>query len=362
MATVAIFQHNDKTPMIFCLRPCPIKKKVRQLIEKSGGFCFPSVLHVPPHYRKNAIVLVPDGEPIKEENSLRASYINDCVKAGQLLPQNDYRSNNDGSIKISVSGTEGRSSYTKTEDKHILLYVRQNTKKNTNLTGNSFWKKLESQNMLQLQGRSWQSMRDRYLKHLRGNESQYNLDVSTTGPLPMPPPVKKKNDIARGREEVCEKSFLDDDYFSRNDEAEGGFLAQIEARRDTLSPGLSPKEYESLIDEFVKSVQKAVDLDIKVIHKILFKCNGQEDVAKYYISHRAFPEGFHMVSDEGDKLLLRCLHNPDICDEGPAIRLAEELGRDVVLDRAAALIGVSRSDFEYMQQIPWDFKSFSASV
>lgn len=358
MATVAIFQHNDRSPMIFCLRPCPIKKKIRQLIENSGGFCFPSILHVPPHYRNSAIVLVPDGEPITDKNSLRASYIKDCVKAGRLLPQSGYNKNNDGSINISVSGVEGRSSYTITEDKHILLYVRQNSKKNTNLIGNSFWKKLESQNMLQLQGRSWQSMRDRYLKHLRGNESQYNLDIPTTGPLPMPPPAKKKHMKIKVHEEVNDvNSLLDDDDLGGHDEAGGGFLAQIEARRDTLSPGLSPKEYDALIDDFVKSIQKEVDMDTKVIHKILFKCNGNEDVARYYINHGVFPKGFRMVSDEGDKLLLKCLLNPNICDEGPAIRLAEELGHDVILDRAAALIGVSRSDFEYMKQIPWDMNS-----
>lgn len=356
MATVAIFQYSDRSPMIFCLRPCPIKKKVRQLIEKSGGFCFPSILHVPPHYRNSAIVLIPDGEPITDKDALRVSYIKDCVKAGRLLPQNAYRSSNDGSIEVSVSGAGGRSSYSKTENKHILLYVQQNTKKNTNLTGNSFWKKLESQNMLQLQGRSWQSMRDRYLKHLRGNESEYNLDIPTTGPLPMPPPTKKRQEIMQVHEETSDNdSVFDDD--GGYDDVGGGFLAQIEARRDTLSPGLSPKEYESLIDDFVKSIQKDSHIDIKAIHKILFKCNGNEDVARYYISHGVFPKDFRMVSDEGDKLLLKCLLNPDFCDEGPAIRLAEDLGRDVVLNRAAALIGVSRFDFEYMQQIPWDFGS-----
>lgn len=59
-----------------------------------------------------------------------------------------------------------------------------------------------------------------------------------------------------------------------------------------------------------------------------------------------------MFSDEEDEILIRCLNNPSTCDESPAWRLSETIGKNAVLRRAAALLGVSKSEFQYMKNIP----------
>ncbi|XP_077971225.1 telomeric repeat-binding factor 2-interacting protein 1-like [Styela clava] len=348
-----LFQNEDETPMVFVIRPCSIKAEVKKHIIQGGGLCFPYIEKVPFGYRDNAIFLLPDGEVSWKENTISARYILDSANSGSLMPQERYHCR-PSNYNVNGNDAEGRMTYTKTEDINILLYVRDSKLKDKRkLSGNEFWKKLEKQNMFQLKGRSWQSLRDRYLKHLKGRESSYPLEGRVLGPLPTPP--QNRNTTMPGTSAKSTSIPAQLDIVTTSDLEEkrpGSFLAEIESRRNSLSPGLSQKEYYVLINDFVKSMQKVTKLDSKSIYKVLFKCNGNEDIAKYYIYQGEVPEGFHLFTDSEDKILLKCLLNPTTCDEEPARKLAKIYGERPVTDRAAALLGVSRNDFNYMQSIP----------
>lgn len=348
-----LFQNKDKSPMVFCLRPCSIKAEVKKHIVHGGGLCFQNVVKVPAQYRDDVIFLLPDGEVSWEPNTLSARYILDSASNERLMPKERYFCRPINS-EVNVNGIEGRMPYTKTEDINILLYVRDvKIKDKSRLSGNAFWKKLEKENMFQLKGRSWHSLRDRYLKHLKGHESEYPLEGRVLGPLPMPPQtISGSSPGTSNAKSPSKRPTKLDGIQTAEDKRPGSFLAEIESRRNSLSPGLSQKEYYVLINDFINSMQKATKLDSKCIYKVFFKCNGNEDIARYYLLHGECPEGFHMFTDIEDKILLKCLLNPTTCDEEPAMKLAASLGKQVVTDRAAALLGVSRSDFIYMQNIP----------
>ena len=66
---------------------------------------------------------------------------------------------------------KARKLYTKDEDRKIRDYVKAN-KFQFCVAGNELWKKLQRSN--QIPGRTWQSLRDRYLKYLK-NKPQKTL-------------------------------------------------------------------------------------------------------------------------------------------------------------------------------------------
>lgn len=338
-----IFRNKDKSPMTFCLRPCGIKAQVKNEITKGGGLCFSNQAKVPIEYREKTITLLPEGEVSWNINTISARYIIDCSKEGKLLPKDHYACL---PIREEPDISKGRKEYSRKEDINILLYVRDNAGTDK-LNGNTFWKKLEKLNMFQLHGRSWHSLRDRYLKHLKGREDEYPLGGRDIGPLPMPPEAKKKTPP-----KVHRPLDLPTESSPKKGDLPGSFLARVESKRNDLSPGLTRKSYDVLIGDFETTMQKKTGLDSKSILKALYKCNGDESIAKFYLINGKWPEGYHAFTDQEDEVLLKCLLNPTTCDETPAKRLADELGEQIVLRRAAALLGVTRNDYNYMKNIP----------
>ena len=66
-----------------------------------------------------------------------------------------------------------RRSYSKEEDVIILNFIIKN-KRFADIRGNELWKVIEARNLLD--GRSWQSMKERFRKVILPKISQYDLD------------------------------------------------------------------------------------------------------------------------------------------------------------------------------------------
>ncbi|KAG8436199.1 hypothetical protein GDO86_007344 [Hymenochirus boettgeri] len=81
----------------------------------------------------------------------------------------------------------GRNPYTKEEDLAILQYVRVNAPGKGTVTGNALWKEMEKKRVVR---RTWQAMKDRYHRHLKGR-----------GDYKLPPVTVSKTSSDYGQEE-----------------------------------------------------------------------------------------------------------------------------------------------------------------
>ncbi|XP_029455519.1 telomeric repeat-binding factor 2-interacting protein 1 [Rhinatrema bivittatum] len=186
-----LFVKEDGSPMRFYLRPCAAKRQLHPLILHGGGVM--CRLQEP-----GAVLLREPGEapPAGAAGESEASgsayisvrYVTDCVERNEKLDVCDYQLRGAAG---NVSGTccahelprflgSGRTAFSRAEDVAILVYLRDHAAPESGYAGNAIWKELQR---LQLTRHSWQAMRDRYLKHLRGREDSYQLEVRTLVPL-----------------------------------------------------------------------------------------------------------------------------------------------------------------------------------
>ncbi|CAD7689168.1 unnamed protein product [Nyctereutes procyonoides] len=73
----------------------------------------------------------------------------------------------------------GRIAFTDADDVAILTYVKENARSPSSVTGTALWKAMEKSSLTE---HSWQSLKDRYLKHLRGQEHKYLLGDAPVSP------------------------------------------------------------------------------------------------------------------------------------------------------------------------------------
>ncbi|KAJ8259900.1 hypothetical protein GJAV_G00174720 [Gymnothorax javanicus] len=156
-----LFLSETGRPMRFYLRPGATKAQLLPIITAGGGV----VCRV---QEPDAILLLDPEEinvvPVHAATRYVSSqYILDCVEKNQQLEVDDYRFKDDsvqiGSAKSKREGS-GRMGYTSEEDAAILGFVRGRLRE---VNGNRLWKEMEREAVT---SHSWQSMRDRYRKHL----------------------------------------------------------------------------------------------------------------------------------------------------------------------------------------------------
>lgn len=149
--------------MRFYIRPGPAKAQLYDVITSGGGIL--CRIREP-----GAILLTDPNEALgTSDNSgqfyVSTQYIWDCVKENQQLDEKNYRLRTTQKIQTrslrSKEGAVGRMSYTAEEDEAILNFI---SKRLTEARGNAVWQLMEKQKVT---SHSWQSMKDRYLKHLR---------------------------------------------------------------------------------------------------------------------------------------------------------------------------------------------------
>ncbi|XP_033014798.1 telomeric repeat-binding factor 2-interacting protein 1 isoform X2 [Lacerta agilis] len=160
------FQREDGSPLSFYVRPGAAKVELAPLILRHGG----RLCRI---QEPGAVLLARPGEvpPRASGVFISASYVADCVARQELLPLETYRLQTPPvTADTGAASAEGRLPFSEAEDRAILLHLRRNKRggRQAAASGNAVWKEMEE---ARVTPHSWQAMRDRYLKHLRGKEN-----------------------------------------------------------------------------------------------------------------------------------------------------------------------------------------------
>lgn len=187
-----LFVREDGSSMSFYVRPSPAKRRLSTLILHGGG----TLCRV---QEPGAVLLAQPGEAAAEASGdfISTQYILDCVERNERLDLEAYRL---GSAADQAPETKpgaqaeggaasaaqpepqshgGRIAFTDADDVAILTYVKENARSPSSVTGTALWKAMEKSSLTQ---HSWQSLKDRYLKHLRGQEHKYLLGDAPVSP------------------------------------------------------------------------------------------------------------------------------------------------------------------------------------
>ncbi|XP_078517337.1 uncharacterized protein LOC144782067 [Lissotriton helveticus] len=176
-----LFLQEDGSPMHFYVPPGPWKRLLSPLIEHGGGLLCRM-------RQPRALLLAPPGEGFKggPDAYISARFVAECVRAGELLDPDAFRLVPEElttrpccSHELVPGRLNGRSSFTRAEDLAILMYIRDYVPVGASVTGTTVWKEMS---LVQLTRHSWQAMKSRYLKKLRGRESEYQLQARTVIP------------------------------------------------------------------------------------------------------------------------------------------------------------------------------------
>lgn len=165
--SAVLFLNAKGEPMRFFIRPGPTKVQLQPLILNGGGVLCRT-------QDPNAILLADPGDITSAVGSaghfyISSQYVRDCVVQNQQLDIERYRFGNSLPIQTRAVSRKrrgmGRMGYSPEDDTAILSFIAKRQKE---AKGNRVWQQMEHQGVT---GHSWQSMKDRFLKHL-----QYKLE------------------------------------------------------------------------------------------------------------------------------------------------------------------------------------------
>ncbi|XP_074865181.1 telomeric repeat-binding factor 2-interacting protein 1 isoform X1 [Carettochelys insculpta] len=346
----ALFQHDDGSPMRFYVRPGPAKVQLAPLILAGGGrLCR---LQEP-----GAVLLAQPGERVAAGNFVSTEYVRRCVESNERLPLERYRLAAAPAPSLGVS-LGGRSAFTAAEDEAILLHVREQTR--GSVRGTALWKEMER---ARLTPHSWQAMRDRYLRHLRGQEHKYLLHSGAAESW-----RKKAADVSQ---EVAQDKLTEGFFQLANQEFEGS-----ESENETVGPqeenpakvedlkspettassqkiGLkelataedsavieTPQEEEETIRscpsptevaDAVKTVQHFMEefsVDLSTVTQAFLKNSGEVEATSYFLQTSHHLDGYPIWSRQDDLDLQKA-------DENVRNKLIAKFGAQNVLKRVA---------------------------
>lgn len=176
-----LFLNEKGAPMRFFIRPGPTKMQIQPLITNGGGVLCRT-------QESRAIMLADPGEISSFADGawqfyISTQYIHDCVLQNQLVDLESYRFKNVQPIQTKTASRKQRSSgrmgYSPEDDTAILDFI---SKRRQEAKGNRVWQLMARQNVT---SHSWQSMKNRFLKHL-----QHKLTDSSPDKRRKVPPLK----------------------------------------------------------------------------------------------------------------------------------------------------------------------------
>ncbi|XP_036919485.1 telomeric repeat-binding factor 2-interacting protein 1 [Sturnira hondurensis] len=258
-----LFVREDGSSMSFYVRPSPAKRRLSTLILHGGG----TLCRV---QEPGAVLLAQPGEAAAEASGdfISTQYILDCVERNERLALEAYRlglapvadpapeTKPGAQAEGAAAATErqpptGRIAFTDADDVAILTYVKENARSTSSVTGNALWKAMEKSALTQ---HSWQSLKDRYLKHLRGQEHKYML-----GDAPVSPSSQK---LKRKAEEDPEAADSGEPQNKRTpDLPEEEFVKEeIKENEETVKKMLveATREFEDVV------VEESPDFEIHI--------------------------------------------------------------------------------------------------
>ncbi|XP_052445787.1 telomeric repeat-binding factor 2-interacting protein 1 isoform X3 [Carassius gibelio] len=157
-----LFLDTSGQSMRFYVRPGPTKTQLYPLVTNGGGtLCR--------NQEPGAILLIDpvDATTVKAnpgQKYISTKYIRDCVEQNLQLNLDDYVISVGPSVQTRMATrhqSNGRLGYSPEDDAAILKFME---KRQHEAKGNRVWKEMEKRRVT---GHSWQSMRDRFLKHLQ---------------------------------------------------------------------------------------------------------------------------------------------------------------------------------------------------
>ncbi|XP_076319014.1 uncharacterized protein LOC143229982 [Tachypleus tridentatus] len=185
-----LFVKANGTPMQFYMRPSTEKEKLRPLIEHGGGV-------VTSKLTSDAYKLVEPGSRVLtcDENTVRSKYIVDCVEKNTLLNIEDYvikmeteevsdisdtesnnmNNKNEFILRTKAKNTRSRKEYS-VEDQQAIINFICTKNRYTEIKGTRLWKDMEFRNVLP--DRTWQSMKEHFLKQIYPKLKDFNLSTS----------------------------------------------------------------------------------------------------------------------------------------------------------------------------------------
>ncbi|XP_067254619.1 telomeric repeat-binding factor 2-interacting protein 1 [Chanodichthys erythropterus] len=176
-----LFLDANGHSMRFYVRPGPTKMQLYPLITNGGGILCRN-------QEPGAILLVDPGDVTNAMASTGQKYIStkfigDCAEQNLQLNLNDYVISVGPSVQTRMATRHqgnGRLGYSLEDDTAILKFME---KRQHDAKGNLVWKEMEKRRVTD---HSWQSMKDRFLKHL-----QHKLTEKSPKKSPATAPRKK---------------------------------------------------------------------------------------------------------------------------------------------------------------------------
>ncbi|XP_077083114.1 telomeric repeat-binding factor 2-interacting protein 1 [Siphateles boraxobius] len=157
-----LFLETSGHSMRFYVRPGPTKTQLYPLISNGGGILCRN-------QEPGAILLVDPGDVTSAMASTGQTYIStkfirDCAEQNQQLDRDDYVISVGPSVQTRMAARHqgtGRRGYSPEDDAAIVKFME---KRQPEAKGNLVWKEMEKRHVTD---HSWQSMKDRFLKHLQ---------------------------------------------------------------------------------------------------------------------------------------------------------------------------------------------------
>lgn len=166
-----LFLDTSGQQMRFFLRPGPTKEQIAPLVTIGGG----KMCRIQEH---SAILLADPKDASSAMTStgqtyISIQYIRDCVEQNQLLDMGGYVIDG-GPSKKTRSSTQnqgnGRLSYSAEDDAAILKFIE---KRQSEAKGILVWKEMQNKKLTK---HSWQSMKDRFKRHIQFKLIEKNLE------------------------------------------------------------------------------------------------------------------------------------------------------------------------------------------
>ncbi|KAI5607530.1 telomeric repeat-binding factor 2-interacting protein 1 isoform X1, partial [Silurus asotus] len=250
-ATSAVLFLNAKgEPMRFFIRPGPTKVQLQPLISNGGGILCRN-------QESDAILLANPGDITSVVQGaghfyISTQYVHDCVAQNQQLDLESYRFSNVQPVRTRAASRKhratGRMGYSKEDDTAILNFI---TKHQKEAKGNRIWQQMELQGIT---AHSWQSMKDRFLKHLQhrlkeksheNKKKVSSLKESSSSELSISQSTQQKQKAGL-------VSSFDSDATQISQEKETGAKEQPDLQA-------SPEETNDLQDSQLDEVRKETD-------------------------------------------------------------------------------------------------------
>ncbi|TRY94557.1 hypothetical protein DNTS_024376 [Danionella cerebrum] len=185
-----LFKDSSGQPMRFYLRPGPTKTELFPLITNGGGVMCRN-------QEPGAILLIDPSDACNTtvnsgQKYFSTKYIKDCAEKNVQLDLDDYVITIRSSVQTRMASchqANGRLSYSLEDDEAIMRFIedRQNEVK-----GNRVWIEMQKKKVTV---HSWQSMKDRFLKHLHNKLRERSQSKSSVKRKPLDfktSPVRKK--------------------------------------------------------------------------------------------------------------------------------------------------------------------------